>query len=77
MGQSPLPGHLVTSSLRSKIDPEAKDPVVLVLWVSVTDGKLVGAPTVHFGRLYSGIGPMTSPGNRKTWFFPLFYPFDQ
>src|SRR5258708_25346724 len=28
-------------SLRSKINAEIKDPVVLVLWVSVADGKLV------------------------------------
>jgi hypothetical protein len=32
---------LVRSSLRSKINAEVKDPVVLVLWVSVADRKLV------------------------------------
>jgi hypothetical protein len=41
---APCPGlktYLVASSLRSKINAEVKDPVVLVLWMSVADGKLV------------------------------------
>jgi hypothetical protein len=39
---SPLRIHsLAATAVRSKINAEVKDPVVLVLWVSLADGKLV------------------------------------